>query len=128
MALELRRRNTFIICMTTHADQHVLAYMLYSIHSLAAHIARLAVCPLHRRAGHAKRLIQHVTRELQRARRISTFSLHVAAVNEPALALYKASGFKEDAFLQDYYAPGRHAHRCSRRSWMCWAGAALRAV
>lgn len=80
--------------------QQVLAYMLYSIHSLAAHIARLAVCPLHRRAGHAKRLIQHVTRELQRARRISTFSLHVAAVNEPALALYKASGFKEDAFLQ----------------------------
>ena len=38
-------------------------------------------------------------------------TLHVAAENAPALALYTKIGYTSEAFLPDYYGPGRHAHK-----------------
>lgn len=40
---------------------------------------------------------------------IQCASLHVDTSNEPAVKLYTSFGFKQDAFLTDYYASGSHA-------------------
>jgi hypothetical protein len=45
------------------------------------------------------------------AARAGTASLHVAATNAAALALYAAVGFERDALLVDYYGRGRDAVR-----------------
>jgi ribosomal protein S18 acetylase RimI-like enzyme len=44
-------------------------------------------------------------------RRACAASLHVAATNAAALALYAAVGFERDALLVDYYGRGRDAVR-----------------
>ena len=80
--------------------QSVVAYMLYTLNCLTAHIAKLAVCPKHRRQGWAAALLALVLQELQTKRRIRTFTLHVADVNVPAKALYAKAGFVEDGFLE----------------------------
>lgn len=148
MAVELKHRNTFVVCLLRTGEPHVrrrpgppaapansrsaidgrrwvppwgacarlpcllcsfpppsttaqvLAYLLYGIRGLSAHIARLAVCPQHRRRGHASRLLRMVLAELRVKRRVHTASLHVAATNGPARALYLKHGFKDDALLE----------------------------
>lgn len=80
--------------------QSVVAYMLYTLNCLTAHIAKLAVCPKHRRQGWAAALLALVLQDLQTKRRIRTFTLHVADVNVPAKALYAKAGFVEDGFLE----------------------------
>ncbi len=44
-------------------------------------------------------------------RRVQCSTLHVSAENAPALALYTKIGYVSEAYLQDYYGPGRDAHK-----------------
>ncbi|GBF92445.1 hypothetical protein Rsub_04549 [Raphidocelis subcapitata] len=89
----------------------LLGYVLYQPSSLAVQIVRLAVAPAARRRGVGRALIQAAIAAAAAQRRVACATLHVAPSNAPALALYRACGFADDAIVQDYYGRGAHAVR-----------------
>ncbi|MCL5006442.1 MAG: ribosomal protein S18-alanine N-acetyltransferase [Acidobacteria bacterium] len=67
-----------------------------------AELWNLAVAPQHRRQGVAKALFQEACRRLVRAGATRLF-LEVRASNAPALAFYRAAGFKTLTRRKEYY-------------------------
>ena len=65
-------------------------------------LLRIAVRPDVRGRGIARKLMEQVERAAREAGADSLF-LEVRAGNEPALALYRASGFEENGRRKDYY-------------------------
>jgi ribosomal-protein-alanine N-acetyltransferase len=73
-----------------------------------AEILTLAVDPDFRRQGLARLLITHAVEELKN-NGVVRFFLEVEEGNQPALALYKNSGFTMIGRRLDYYGQGRSA-------------------
>ena len=67
-----------------------------------AEIITLAVAPSGRRRGVGYALMQHAIRELQRER-VGKLFLEVSETNGPALALYRALGFRQVGERKSYY-------------------------
>jgi len=83
----------FIICRTLAGEAEVLT---------------LAVAPDQRRAGLARALIEAAA-SLARCGGAGALFLEVAADNDPAIALYQASGFERVGLRRGYYRRGRTA-------------------
>lgn len=66
------------------------------------HINSLAVAPEARQRGHARRLLDHVFREVV-AEGVTAATLEVRRSNTAALALYAGLGFHVEAVRVDYY-------------------------
>jgi len=66
------------------------------------HINSIAVAPAARRRGHARRLLDHVFREVV-AEGVTAGTLEVRRSNTAALALYAGLGFQVEAVRVDYY-------------------------
>lgn len=84
-------------------------YILCSTTSLNVHVCRVAVVQAYRRKGVARALMRAAFQAAAKERRCCSASLYVSMANEPAIALYKSAGFKENGALFDYYKPGSHA-------------------
>ena len=112
----------------------MVGYIFLTTSQLAVHISKVAVATSFQRRGIATRLVQvqfksscHYGTRVQaaislssalqeavdraRLRRATTATLHVDPTNGAAVGLYQSLGFKVDAVLDDYYAPGRPAWR-----------------
>lgn len=81
-------------------QQPVAGYLVFTATGLNAHISKLAVAPDWRRRGLARALVQEAVRIARHERRVCSVSLHVAADNLPALALYRGQGFVSEALLE----------------------------
>lgn len=76
------------------------------------HVTRVAVAPSRRRLGVARALLSAAASPAKRgARPPLALTLHVDPANAGAVALYRAAGFADDGFLENYYSPGRAAAR-----------------
>lgn len=73
-----------------------------------AELLTLAVVPARRRRGIAKRLVEACLAALA-ASGVGRIFLEVAADNDAAQALYRASGFRPLGRRRDYYGAGRDA-------------------
>lgn len=69
-----------------------------------AELLTLAVAPEARRAGLGRALVQEFA-DIARTRGAETAFLEVAANNAPALALYRALGWREAGRRRRYYGP-----------------------
>jgi ribosomal-protein-alanine N-acetyltransferase len=67
-----------------------------------AELVSIAVDPLHRRMGVARKLLAHTLARLRSAG-AATFSLMVRARNRKAIALYRGLGFRRTARVAGYY-------------------------
>jgi len=77
-------------------------------------IYSLAVHPDARRRGIAKRFLDE-TESFARRERFAAIHLEVSPSNRPAIALYRAAGFRELSTLRDYYGLGEDGLRMERR-------------
>jgi ribosomal-protein-alanine N-acetyltransferase len=118
---EASRRNThLLVARSATPDNQLVGYLVYSASGLVAHIAKLATVPSWRRRGVGRQLVRAVLGTIK-LRRIASVTLHVDASNEAALGLYRGEGFTFDGCLEDYYGPGRPAHKLRLELAETWA-------
>ena len=73
-----------------------------------AHLVSIAVHPEARRHGVAKKLLEELIDRLRKAG-FKRLILEVRVGNKPAIALYRALGFRETGRLEKYYEDGENA-------------------
>ncbi len=86
----------------------IAGYALAEVGRRDAEIASLAIDPVYRRRGVARRLMRHLLRRL-RARRIRRVELMVRVENISAAALYRSLGFRRVRRIRRYYEDGADA-------------------
>jgi len=101
-ALGLRRQSAF-------GFSRLVGFVLFRSAGDEAEILSIAVRRAHQGRGHGRRLMDEALRRLYRDRIRACF-LEVDPDNGPALALYRALGFREVGSRKGYYdRPGRPA-------------------
>lgn len=84
------------------------AVACFSVLDETAELLRVVVAPDCRGRGTARRLVG-AGKDWAQARGARRMLLEVRPDNEPALAVYRATGFQPIARRKDYYGTGRHA-------------------
>ncbi len=79
-----------------------VAYMGLWLVADEGQITNVAVSPLHRRKGLAKRLICRMI-ALAKERKLSCLTLEVRESNTPAISLYESLGFSKVGLRKNYY-------------------------
>ncbi|HET7900032.1 MAG TPA: ribosomal protein S18-alanine N-acetyltransferase [Candidatus Nanopelagicales bacterium] len=77
-------------------------------------VATIAVATRSQRRGLGRELLDALVDEA-RHRGVTQLFLEVLESNQPALALYEATGFERQGRRRDYYGPGLHAVVLRRR-------------
>ncbi|MEZ5871435.1 MAG: ribosomal protein S18-alanine N-acetyltransferase [Nitratireductor sp.] len=96
-----------LIARPYSATGEVAAFVLVRNSGEEAEIITIAVSPNWRGCGAGRALMDHVVRHLQ-AERARKLFLEVNEANRPALALYKAIGFRQVGTRKGYYkSPGK---------------------
>lgn len=90
-------------------EDEVAAHCYFWIIAPEVHLLNLAVAPLFRRLGLARRLLSAMVTIGCRAG-AHTFFLEVRSTNHGAIALYEAYGFKVTGQRPGYYEDGEDAH------------------
>eukprot|EP00879_Flechtneria_rotunda_P009293 GHRR01009729.1.p1 GENE.GHRR01009729.1~~GHRR01009729.1.p1 ORF type:complete len:185 (+),score=71.39 GHRR01009729.1:164-718(+) len=109
---ELRKRNTYLMfALAANVEYQVLGYIIMQVHSITAHINKVAVAPAARRQGVGTSLLRAALHLAKSERGALCATLHVDTINTPALALYGRAGFQQDGLIEDYYRPGKHAYK-----------------
>ncbi len=81
-----------------------------------ADMMNLAVTPLYRRQGVARKLVSTLIEELAR-RTVSSLTLEVRASNENAISLYKTLGFSQVGRRPRYYTRPKEDALILRKEW-----------
>jgi ribosomal-protein-alanine N-acetyltransferase len=90
-------------------DGHLLGYFVALAGVDEMHLLNITVAPVHRRQGHARRMLDALI-ERSRAARAHRIWLEVRVSNEAALAVYQRWGFREQGMRPGYY-PAAHGRR-----------------
>jgi len=85
-------------------DGELVAYAVYGYDGDAFHLMNIAVTTQSRGEGHGRVLMEDFLTQA-RAERAREAWLEVAVTNVPALALYRAHGFKDVRIRTRYYQP-----------------------
>jgi ribosomal-protein-alanine N-acetyltransferase len=95
-------------------DERVCAFVHCWLIADEIQILNVATAPAFRRQGIARALLSSLLGSLS-AQGFCAALLEVRASNEPAIALYRSLGFKEDAIRERYYSDGEAALLMSKR-------------
>ena len=90
------------MCFSALQDGEVIAYLIGRKIPPEGEIYRIAVREDKRQRGIGYRLLSYALKTELRAG-VETVFLEVRSKNEPAIALYKAYGFKESGIRKNYY-------------------------
>jgi ribosomal-protein-alanine N-acetyltransferase len=93
---------------TVHEGLTLVGFALFRVAADQAELLTLAVAPDARRQGHARNLVVRGLVQAQ-ARGAQSCFLEVAANNDAAMALYRATGFVEVGRRAGYYRGAGHA-------------------
>ncbi len=96
--------NRFII---SEEKGQVCGYIIFASHGRRGLIVSLAVSPRFRRRGHGRLLIQHALKEIQKY--VDLVELQVSTNNKTAVEFYEKQGFKQIAYIKEYYTDGEDA-------------------
>ena len=97
-----------LLLLASDSSSTPLGYAAFRRAADEAELLRVAVAPAARRRGLARRLVEAGLARLLREGVRSCF-LEVRPANAPALALYRALGFREAGRRRRYYADGSDA-------------------
>lgn len=89
-----------------------VGYMNYHIHEKTLRIFSLGILPEYQANGYGTKMFQHAI-NCALANNHEKISLEADASNAKLLAWYQKLGFVKSAFLDDYYAPQKHAVKFS---------------
>ena len=92
----------------------VAGYINYRFIAGEGELMRIAVLPEHRGHGYSRKLMDVMMEEAAK-KQITDLTLEVRAGNEPAIGLYKAYGFAEEAVRKNYY------HNPTEDALIMWA-------
>ena len=81
----------------------ITGYCISDNEGTRSHLISLAVLPNHRRMGVASRLLKELMIIL-RNRGIKEVRLEVRSDNDPAIELYRRSGFADEMMIRGYYS------------------------
>ena len=95
-------RSDYWNCVAVDDAGSVAGFAILTAGGGDAHLLNIAVDPVRRRQGVARRLIDALFDEARR-READQLFLEVRASNDPALALYRDLGFAEVALRRGYY-------------------------
>jgi ribosomal-protein-alanine N-acetyltransferase len=90
------------MCYVALTDGEVQAYILGRIIPPEGEIYRIATAPNKRKRGIAYRLLDYAVK-CERGRGLEILFLEVRSKNIPAIALYKAYGFRDMGIRKNYY-------------------------
>jgi ribosomal-protein-alanine N-acetyltransferase len=96
------------VVVLSEEDGVPVGYASAAVVADVADLTRIAVTPSARRAGLGRELLDDLLRRVADAG-AERMMLEVADTNEPALGLYRVSGFVEVARRRDYYGRGSDA-------------------
>jgi ribosomal-protein-alanine N-acetyltransferase len=100
---ELVRNWAFVDVVRDLRDGRAVAFSNYWLVADEVHLLNLATHPQARRAGHASRLLAHIT-ELGRRNDCRLVTLEVRRSNAAALRLYRRFAFRSVGVRPNYYA------------------------
>jgi len=80
----------------------ILGYINFRFIAGEGELMRIAVLPEHRGRGYSRVMMDIMMKEAAQ-NQITDLTLEVRAGNEPAIGLYKAYGFVEEAIRKNYY-------------------------
>lgn len=80
----------------------ILGYINYRFIAGEGELMRIAVLPEQRGRGYSRKLMDQMMEDAKK-NQITDLTLEVRAGNEPAIGLYKAYGFAEEAVRKNYY-------------------------
>ena len=80
----------------------ILGYINYRFIAGEGELMRIAVLPKQRGHGYSRKLMDQMMEDAKN-NQITDLTLEVRAGNEPAIGLYKAYGFVEEAVRKNYY-------------------------
>lgn len=89
-------------CWIADSAAGIAGYFVLSVATGDAHLLNLCVAPDSQRSGLGRRMLRHALR-LAREHGGDTVFLEVRPSNEPAIALYRNSGFVEVGMRRGYY-------------------------
>ena len=98
IAAELDKSTAY--CAVAVDDDRVVGYIAFENIVGEGSITELAVDPKHRRRGVGRKLVELMLTSVEG---VKTVCLEVRASNEPAIALYKAMGFRAISTRRGYY-------------------------
>ena len=90
------------MCYTAVKDGKVVAYIIGRVIAPEGEIYRIATLPEYRGRGIAYRLLDYAYKT-ERGRGLEVLFLEVRSQNLPAIALYRAYGFKKIGMRKNYY-------------------------
>lgn len=95
-------------------SETILGYINFRFIAGEGELMRIAVLPEHRGHGYSRKLMDVMMEEAAK-NQITDLTLEVRAGNEPAIGLYKAYGFAEEAVRKNYY------HNPTEDALIMWA-------
>ena len=96
----LRQRNC--IGMVAEANERVVGFMIYELHSTRLHILNFAVAPHHRRSGVGGLMVGKLMGKMVSHRR-AKITLAVRERNLPAQQFFRSQDFRATQVLRNYY-------------------------
>jgi ribosomal-protein-alanine N-acetyltransferase len=89
------------VCLTAVNDEEMLGYVICARYDEAYHVMNIAVDPVHRRRGIARKLLDAV---LDKAGQETAYTLEVRVSNSAAIALYESYDFRAVGKRPRYYS------------------------
>jgi len=105
----LVRDDAFVVVAEEHGRFIGSAMCLISQSEREGRITSLAVLESMRRRGIGSTLLRECEKVFEGAG-LTTFTLEVETVNEPAISMYLVHGYEIAGIVQDYYGQGRPAY------------------
>jgi ribosomal-protein-alanine N-acetyltransferase len=117
MALFLVAEEQGLDGLGEHREEldRVVGYLIaWVIAPVESQVGSIAVLPEYRRHGLARQMLEMLLAACRETGTRDTY-LEVRVSNEPAIALYKSMGFKNDGIRKRYYQNGEDAYTMVRR-------------
>jgi ribosomal protein S18 acetylase RimI-like enzyme len=110
----IRHASTNVVAM--HADDAVIGFGIMQYGDSSAHLALLAVRPIHRRRGFAAALLAWLE-ECADTAGIGRVTVEARSDNPPAIAFYERRGYVQLARVAGYYRGVLDAVRMEKHLW-----------
>lgn len=110
----LERDNTFVLIAESAGEDVGSAMCLFSESEKIGKIASIAVIRRSRGQGIGSQLLDECEKMFQ-DKGMTKYSLEVETINEPAISLYRSTGYEIIGMLQDFYGFGRNAYYMEKR-------------
>ncbi len=107
---ELKKKNIGLVLASRQGSEGLVGYLVFQRQKSLAWLHKLATVEQERGKGIGRYLVHSFCQQMKKGG-CRTIVLWVDEARIPARTLYTSCGFQQIERLQDYYGPGRTAHK-----------------